>query len=170
MADGNLKDIIMPPQGNIGNTDPDWRAKFLSREAYQREQTEWRPRKTGAFLPLISIVILPELPAGLRWLNRTYPQFLTLNWVDLVLGAVIGILVAGILGYILQQIRWARGSLNTYRAPHNDLSDEADPYKIARGMVGKFFSAVFWTIMLILFVTVVGALIYGYFVGFDSLF
>jgi hypothetical protein len=102
---------------------------------------------------------------------RRSPVSLTLSWVDLVIGAVLGISVAGILGYIMGQIRWARGQVGAASRPQSVGHQTAQtPLQVVRGSIAAFFSCIFWTIILILFLIVVVALIYGYFVGFNYWF
>jgi hypothetical protein len=95
----------------------------------------------------------------------------TLSWVDLVIGAVLGISIAGILGYILGRIRWARGRVGAANRPQSiSFQTSQTPIQVVRGSIAAFFSCLFWGVVLILFILVVIAAIYGYLGGFDHLF
>ena len=94
-----------------------------------------------------------------------------MSWAEIAIGILLGIGIAGILGYISQRIQWARAQSGAYRRPQSVGHQTAQtPIQVVRSSIEASFSCLFWSVVLILFVSLLGFLVYLYFFGFNSLF
>jgi hypothetical protein len=110
LADGELASIRMPNQGNKDNTSPDWRAKFVPLEEYQKEQNKrWQQATIATVLIFFSILLV--MIAGFLWITfRLYGPFVA-DWRLLVATFLLGYVLTTIFGYVMGRIRAARGKM-----------------------------------------------------------
>jgi hypothetical protein len=85
----------------------------------------------------------------------------TVNAAGIIVVFVLGAMVAGILGFILQRIQYARGRAGAYRRPQAIVQQTSQtPIQVVRSSVAAGFSCLFWTIVLVLFLGLLGYVAY----------
>ena len=166
LADGDLNDIRMPLQGNIYDTSPVWRAKYVSLDEYLEEQIKETQKRTIASILRISAILIVTI-AGLLWI--TFPLYgplmadLPLLGANFLVGLFVGIFVAGIFGYLLQQIQLAyrlKGARN--RRQEVSRATPQTPAQAVLSSIEASFGCLMWAVALLLFLGAGGYLVVWY--------
>jgi hypothetical protein len=85
----------------------------------------------------------------------------TVNVAEAIGVFLLGAVVAGILGFILQRIQYARGQAGAYRHPQAIVQQTGQtPIQVVRNSIAAGFNCLFWIIVLILFLGLLGYVAY----------
>jgi hypothetical protein len=120
LADGNLDSITMPPQGSTGGEFPDqvWIAKYIPYEVY-REMLH-RMEEIKSFL-INSIILVTTGVVLLILIDLGVLESPGIG--DFPYGYIYGFISAGIIGFILGQIREARNKVRLINRPLDTFPD-----------------------------------------------
>jgi hypothetical protein len=96
-----------------------------------------------------------------HWSTENRERRKTVNVAEIIVVFLLGAMVAGILGFILQRIQYARGRAGAYRRPQAIVHQTSQtPIQVVRSSVAAGFSCLFWTIVLVLFLGLLGYVAY----------